>query len=536
MEKKQRFQTFVILLIIFAAGFILRFEYVQDPTFPLGDGGMFYTMTQELIENNFKIPEYTSYNNSHIPYAYPPLAFYLAGGISKLFHIDLLQIFLWLPFLVNLCSIPLVFLFAKQFFQDNSYALITTAIWSISMPAFEWLVMGGGMTRSLAYTASIASLLLLLIYLKTDKKSALIGMILFGGITALSHMEVFLVNCVSVLVIWVYKKQKPLKRSIWLLVFYYLGCGLLLLPYILTIIKNHNIQPFINGFRGGEFFLLPQLLKIILFNYTQEFSFNIVGVLALLGLFYQIKKRDYLLVVWFLLILFIDPRSINRSVILIICLLTTISIQQILKPSFSQRSSNETETKTVAEADQPKNFLSKNRISLFSIILAFLFLQIFLLAFFQFYIDDLTLYQVKITDRNAYAWIKNNTASDSQILVLTASPDWHLDHTAEWFPALAKRNSITSVQGTEWLPDGRYYEVRKFNESIKKCMLSDYSCIPKILEVANIKADYIWVSKEICENPDKICTLPFLSDIRQDRYYQFVYENEGVAIFSANND
>jgi hypothetical protein len=532
MEKKQSFQTFVILLIIFAAGFILRFEYVQDPTFPLGDGGMFYTMTQELIENNFKIPEYTSYNNSHIPYAYPPLAFYLAGGINKLFAIDLLQIFLWLPFFVNLCSIPLVFLFAKQFFENTSYALITTAIWSLSMPAFEWLIMGGGMTRSLAYTASIASLLLLLIYLKTEKKFALIGMILFGGITALSHMEVFLVNCVSVLVIWVYKKQKPLKRLIWLLVFYYLGCGFLLLPYIYSVVRNHNIQPFINGFRGGEFFLLPQLLKIILFNYTQEFSFNIVGVLALLGLFYQIKKHDYLLVVWFLLILFIDPRSINRSVILVICLLATITIQQVIKPVFIEDPPGKSEI----QVGSSQNILKKNRISLYALIMAFLFLQVFSLAFFQFYIDDLTLYQVKITDRNAYEWIKNNTTSDSHFLVLTSSPDWHLDHAAEWFPALTQRSSITSVQGTEWLPDGRYYEARKFNEAIKDCMVSDYSCIPKILVEAKIKADYVWVSKDKCENPDKICTLPFLSDIRQDRYYQLVYENEGVAIFSANND
>ena len=530
MEKRQKLFTFSLLLIIFAAGFILRFKYIQDPTFPLGDGGMFFTMTQELIENDFKIPEYTYYNNSQIPYAYPPLAFYLAGGINKLFHADLLKIFLWLPFLVNLCSIPLVFLFAKQFFQDNSYALITTAIWSISMPAFERLIMGGGMTRSLAYTASIASLLLLLIYLQTEKKSALIGMILFGGFTALSHLEVFLVNCVSVFLIWVYMKQKPLKRSIWLLIFYYLGCGIILLPYIFIIIKNHNIQPLINGFRGGEFSLLPQLFKVILFNYTQEFSFNIVGVLALLGLFYQIKKRDYLLLVWFFLILLIDPRSINRSVILILCLLATIAIQQILKPVFLQRSTSKTEV----AADQSKNFLSKSRIPLFSIILAFSFLQIFSLAYFQFYIDNLTLYQVKSTDRNAYNWIKSNTASDSKFLVLTSSPDWHLDHAAEWFPALSQRASITTVQGTEWLPDGRYYEARLFNEAVKNCMVSDYSCIPALLDEAKIKADYVWVSKENCENKAKICTLPYLTNIRNDEIYLLVYENKGVAIFSRN--
>ncbi|HQN04027.1 MAG TPA: hypothetical protein PK174_01295 [Anaerolineaceae bacterium] len=531
MEKRQIVTTLFLLLIFFAAGFILRFQYIQDPTFPLGDGGLFFSMTNDLIENNFRIPLFTTYNNSQIPYAYSPLAFYLAAGIHILLKIDLLKIFLWMPFLLNLCTIPLVFLFSKQFFKDNSYALITTAIWSISMPAFEWLIMGGGLTRSLAYTASITSLLLLLIHLQTEKKSALLGMILFGGITALSHLEVFLVNCVSILVIWAYMKQKPLKRSIWLLVLYYLGCGLFLLPYILITINNHNFQLFINGFRGGEFSLLPQLFKIILFNYTQEFSINIVGVLALLGIFFQIKKRDYLLVVWFFLILFIDPRSINRSVILILCLLATIAIQQVVKPAFGGGPSNK---KSVA-ADQFENTPRKKRIPLFSVILAFLFLQVFSLVYFQFFVDNLTLYQVKIPARNAYDWINNNTTSDSKFLVLTSSPGWHLDHTAEWFPALAHRTSIATVQGTEWLPVGRYYKARLFNETIKDCMVSDYSCISSLLDKEKISVDYIWVSKEKCENKSKICTLPFLSRIREDSNYQLVFENDGVVIFSSNN-
>ncbi len=154
--------------------------------------------------------------------------------------------------------------------------------------------------------------------------------------------------------------------------------------------------------------------------------------------------------------------------------------------------------------------------------------------YFQFFIENLTLYQVKLTDRNAYDWIKNNTASDSKFLVLTSSPDWHLDHTAEWFPALSHRISIATVQGTEWLPDGRYSKARLFNEAIKDCMVSDYSCVNALLKEEELKVDYIWVSKEKCENRLKVCTLPYLTYIKLDDGYRMVYENEGVAIFGSN--
>ena len=62
--------VFLFLAILFG-GFI-RLNPVLTSSFPLNDGGLFYTMVQDLQENGYRIPETTRYNQLNLPYAYPP--------------------------------------------------------------------------------------------------------------------------------------------------------------------------------------------------------------------------------------------------------------------------------------------------------------------------------------------------------------------------------------------------------------------------------------------------------------------------------
>src|SRR5512143_1715660 len=80
----------VILLLAVCLGVFARVAPVLMAKFPINDGGMFYTMVQDLIANHFRLPAYTTYNLSSIPYLYPPLGFYLIAvlhtitGISEI--------------------------------------------------------------------------------------------------------------------------------------------------------------------------------------------------------------------------------------------------------------------------------------------------------------------------------------------------------------------------------------------------------------------------------------------------------------------
>jgi hypothetical protein len=93
---------FVVYFAVFFGG-VVRYYSVLLSHFPLNDGGLFYTMTQDILDHDFSIPVYTSYNGNVIPFGYPPFAFYLLA---------LIQAFSILTLLIN-------FVFSLRFFAHS---------------------------------------------------------------------------------------------------------------------------------------------------------------------------------------------------------------------------------------------------------------------------------------------------------------------------------------------------------------------------------------------------------------------------------
>jgi hypothetical protein len=62
----------LLLFIAILFGGLVRFMPALTTRFPINDGGMFYTMAQELRANGYALPATTAYNGLDLPYAYPP--------------------------------------------------------------------------------------------------------------------------------------------------------------------------------------------------------------------------------------------------------------------------------------------------------------------------------------------------------------------------------------------------------------------------------------------------------------------------------
>ncbi|MDO8752325.1 MAG: hypothetical protein Q7J80_00405, partial [Anaerolineales bacterium] len=93
------------ILILFTAiifGTLFRLLPAWMAGFPINDGGMFYTMIQDLQSNQYIPPLYTTYNNLNIPFVYPPLGFYIGTLISDLLNLSTpLVVIQWLPAILN---------------------------------------------------------------------------------------------------------------------------------------------------------------------------------------------------------------------------------------------------------------------------------------------------------------------------------------------------------------------------------------------------------------------------------------------------
>src|SRR5689334_17965651 len=138
-------------LFLFSAllfGLVVRLLPALSTGFPLNDGGMFYTMTQDLQANHYLLPYSTTYNFSDIPYTYPPLGFYISAALSDVLSVPVLQIFLWLPVLINTFSILAFYKLAGQFLNSRMLASLAVLIYALSPRAFIWQIMGGGVPRA----------------------------------------------------------------------------------------------------------------------------------------------------------------------------------------------------------------------------------------------------------------------------------------------------------------------------------------------------------------------------------------------------
>ena len=229
MAKQHRWFFLIVIILI---GFILRMTVIGKSAYPINDGGLFYRMIIDLQQNNYHIPQFTTYNQGNIPFAYPPLPFYVVGLINTWLKIDLFTLFRFLPLAFNLLAIPLVYLLVRKLVDGNEeVALLSTAFWVMLPPSFEWLIMGGGVTRSIAFTFSILACYLFLEYITTHKFRYLIGAILAGGITGLSHLEIFWVLCFTTALIWVFYAKT--RKDILPPLYFYVGCAALMSPVYL---------------------------------------------------------------------------------------------------------------------------------------------------------------------------------------------------------------------------------------------------------------------------------------------------------------
>ena len=155
-------------------GAAIRLFYLLRIDFPLNDGGLFYIMVRDLLSNHFRLPSFTSYNHLDIPFAYPPLPFYLAGILETLFKLDGLAVLRILARAISILNIPAFFLLARTALASIPQVLHAMLAFAILKPAYEWQIMGGGLTRAPGFLFSILALWQAWQILKTDRKKAIL--------------------------------------------------------------------------------------------------------------------------------------------------------------------------------------------------------------------------------------------------------------------------------------------------------------------------------------------------------------------------
>ena len=134
-------------------------------------------------------------------------------------------------------------------------------------------------------------------------------------------------------------------------------------------------------------------------------------------------------------------------------------------------------------------------------------------------------------------WIGQNTPEDSKFLVVTGDQNAFCDPINEWFPSLTKRESLTTVQGSEWLLGNDFGKNMIQVQSLQGCIDEGTECLARESNALGKSFNYIYVS---IASPTKNCmpsdsstqtTRGLIMALESTQDYSIAYRSEKVVLF-----
>ncbi len=507
-----------ILLIIFIAalGLFIRISAPLSAIFPLNDGGLFYKMILDLQENHFVLPMFTSYNNSSLPFAYPPLAFYFFATVSEIFHISILNLMQFLPSIISALTIPAFLLLSREILDTKEQAIYSALVFTFIPRAFEWLIMGGGVTRSLGFLFAILAKRQYIILISSPSPRNLILSALFSGLVILTHPEASVHLIISLVLIYFWKSRTVagLKN------FISAGLGALILsaPWWLVVVMRHGLDPFFAALISSNqdsYNLVARVLVLFRFNFTDEPYLTLISSLGLIGMFVMIARGKSAIPIWFCLIQLIEPRGGALYMMLPLSLAAGFALQQIILPALTK--------------DMLVDTFTSFKFNVANSFIGFIFLYGILSASS---ISNKIVQQLTLTenDLDALAWVQENTPVQSRFIVVTGGDPLN-DSTSEWFPALTNRSSIATIFGRERINDGGFGTSISSYNNLQNCFTRDDACIDQWALDNNVEFNYVYIKKMgQSQNPNAL-----LESLRNSANYIFVYETNEVGVLQRIN-
>ncbi len=498
----RRFAFPAAVALVTGCGLYLRMVRVLPEDFPLNDGGLFYRMTAELQASGYRLPVTTAYNHAGIPFAYPPAGFYLLGWTAALTGAGLLDLLRVVPALLSVLTIPAFAALTRAICRSRLTTIAATVAFVLLIRSWLWLVMGGGLTRSLGFLSALLFLQQLVLMYRERRPLRLAGAVLFGALTVLSHPgSAWFAAYSALLVFLAYGRSAAGVRDTLGVA---AGVALVTAPWWLTVVGRHGWMPLLSAAQSGGH-EQHSLEALRYFQFTDEPFVGVLGTLGLIGLLVSAAQGRFLLPAWLLAVALLNPRSINQSASVPMAMLVSVAVEAVLLPG-------------IRAATGGRSWL---RLDPAPLVLGGLAAYAFMAALSGAR-NRTELEALSRPNRTAMTWASARTARDSRFLVVTERRSG-ANPVSEWFPALTGRVSVATPQGYEWLPERQFDQRVARHDSLTACVRRDAACVEAWADRTGTAYDYLYLA----DPPPS----PLHASLRRSSRYAAVYDADGVAIF-----
>ncbi len=503
--------SMLILVLACAVGAYVRFNPTWLAGFAINDGGMFAVMVDDLRANNFVLPKHTSYNHLDIPYAYPPLGFYLGALTSVIFNVESPQVVRWMPAFFASLSVLAFYLLALRLLRNRYLAAVSTLFFALMPRALSWFVMGGGLTRSPGQFFMLLTLAVVIRLYQENRRADIFLAGILGGLAVMSHPETAVHTFISAVFFWLMlaRNRTALLQSI------FVGFIVLIVsaPWWTSVISYHGFEPLLHGAATGA--KSAAVFNLLFFVFTEEPYATVIAILGLIGIAHRLIRRDFLLPLWMAIPFFVEGRSAAGPASIPLAMLAALGVVEVILPALQPSREDETKVSNVER-------------NVFIYLILYL---IFSTSQFGVQLSSATLYSA---DEEAMRWARQNTPEDSRFLVLTGTTSVSCDSVLEWFPAISGRTSLFTVQGTEWTKGAAFNDYVRSTYDVQKCYSrGGVGCLDQVVDRSDY--DYIYASKTLrvnnCGPLAPQLEFPyFVENLKTDLGFEVVYESDGVLI------
>jgi hypothetical protein len=491
---------------------LLFYFYLRSHPYPSFGAGLYLLIAERISELGYALPKTVPYyTEGGVPFAYPPLMFYVVAAIQNLTGLDPITITRYLPGIVTVAYLVPMYLLARDLLTSRPQAALATLIVAVSPPVLQWHISAGGIVRSPAFLFALTGIYAgLRLYRDRDQRWVVPSLVLFT-MTVLTHPVYTVFFALSYFLLFL-----EYDRTLWgLLRGAVVGFGGLLLaaPWWTQVMAYHGVDVFTAaaGTHGGIGGGIPAVASLVNVHPDSAFIGTVWSIVPVVGVAYLLKERRFFLPVWFVAVAFALGKS--RFTLAVGSLVIAVFLLEVVGGWLKRESS-----------------LAVGRRGVVTVSLV-LIATVGLAGGAMYATSDVNAHAgspslpqfINQEDVEAMNWVADSTDEDATFVVQ--------GDAAEWFPQQTKRTMLVGPWGVEWEGHEPYNRQLGLYRDVSSC--NSATCMTQTLSEENVRPDYIYLPKGkfTVRGMQYQRTSQLAMSMHLSPRYQTVFENDGVIIF-----
>ena len=496
---------------------VVQIAYLHSHEFPALLGGLFLEMAATVATSDALVPTTIhGFTTEGIPFAYPPLGFYVMALFMKL-GVDGVQLLRFGAPLLLLCIVALMYHLTVVLTDSPATALVAGIITGTHVSLNVYLVGASGFVRGLGFLFMLVAMLGAYRYFADGgSRRALATTTLGWGLVVLTHPVHAAAAGAGVAAAWLVWDRTPAGLATGAAVA--VGGLVVAGPWWLTVVSTHGADVFFAGAgsQGSINNSLSDLWALAAWFWEGGYVLNWPSVFALVGAVSLVARGEWHQPAWLAapVVLLVPPHG--RLGLLVVAPLGAVGFVLALS------------LLTELDIDLPELSTRQVVAVAFFLVLVGPFVgQNVAAASGTSPYSPLPVY-ADAEDRTAMAWVEAETAADAQVAVVGGS--------SEWFPYLANRTSVIVKYGNEWSGQETFQRHQSAQYRLQNCW--NASCVNATLvdhEFASA-TDYVYVPYGAFMSGRSEGTVsPALhQSLAASEQFTRVYRNRGVAVYAYN--